>query len=99
MITKKQFIKAYNLLKDLDEFVNELSDLKIDIIESKLFNGYNIFDILVDVSFTEEGADIISWYVYEDCPHYIEEKDGTRIDFFTIDDVWDYLVKNNYVKK
>lgn len=99
MITKEQFIKAYNLLTDLDEFVDTLSDLKIDIVESKVFNGYSIFDILVDVSFTEEGADIISWYIYEDCSHYIEEEDGTRVDFFTIDDVWDYLVKNNYVKE
>ena len=98
MITKEQFIKAYNLVKDLDKLVDTLSDLRIYIAESRLFNGYTIFDILVNVSFTEEGADIVFFYTYEDCSYYIE-KDGTRIDFLTIDDVWDYLVKNNYVKK
>lgn len=99
MITKEKFLKAYHLLEEMNELVDNLSSLHIDIIESKLFNGYSIFDILVEEEFTEEGADIISWYIYEDCSHYIEEEDGTRTDFFTIDDVWDYLVKNNYVKE
>ena len=99
MITKEEFIKAYDLLMDLDELVDTLSDLRIETVESKIFNGYSIFDLLVDISFTEEGADIISWFIYEDCSHFIEEEDGTRTDFYTIDDVWDYLVKNNYVKK
>lgn len=64
----------------------------IHLIDSDLItDSYNIFDAAIALSFTEEGQDLVFWWLYEDVPKiiYIEE---TKIDVEDIEDLWNYMM-------
>lgn len=64
----------------------------IHLIDSDLItDSYNIFDSAIALSFTEEGQDLVFWWLYEDVPKiiYIEE---TKIDVEDIEDLWNYMM-------
>ena len=99
MITKEDFRELVNLKNRLFELSDGLEKLGISILESELFTipGCAI-DLVVTTNFTEKGADIVFWWLYEDratvkiinskeTEHNIEDPDG----------FYDYLVENNYV--
>ena len=92
------------------EFYEKLYDLGIDTINCKYLETAGIiFDELMMSEFGEEGADLVSWWMYEDVDHKLyepseenrtwryadEEPEGKVIaDLNNIEDLYDYIVKN-----
>ncbi len=108
MITKKEFIKIINHLKEVNDFVNETNDKakKLnDAIISDFFNASSLSisfeDDLIKVLENMFETDLISWWLYElDYGRefelgYIIESDGTtKPDLSTPEKLYDYLIKN-----
>lgn len=72
------------------ELIERLTGIRL--IDSDLItDSYNIFDAAIALSFTEEGQDLVFWWLYEDVPKiiYIEE---TKIDVEDIEDLWNYMM-------
>ena len=72
------------------ELIERLTGIRL--IDSDLItDSYNIFDAAIALSFTEEGQDLVFWWLYEDVPKiiYIEE---TKIDVENIEDLWNYMM-------
>lgn len=64
----------------------------IHLIDSDLItDSYNIFDAAIALSFTEEGQDLVFWWLYEDVPKIIYIED-TKIDVEDIEDLWNYMM-------
>lgn len=108
MITKQEFVKIINHLKEANDFVNETNDKarKLnDALISDFFNASSLsisFEAdLVKVLENMFDTDLISWWLYElnygarfkiGC---IVEADGiTKPDLSTAEKLYDYLVSN-----
>lgn len=101
MITKEQFLKSLEVARKRSEFIDKLYDLHIDILECE--DGFDdIFALFTKAVFTEEGEDWYYWYLYEKPSLRGEinawEADGTPIILDTDEDLWNYLIKCNYLK-
>lgn len=94
---KENFIKTMNLMKDFMNLTEKLHELGIEIVDSKLFGiTGQIFDQFVYTNFTEEGQDLVFWWIFEDVPKEITVNMVTY-DVEDIDYFYKYLVKNRYV--
>lgn len=108
MISKKQFVKIINRLKDTDDFVKETNNRarKLqDSIESAETNamGLAISHESIVVELLEDmfnDSDYISWWLYdlEYGRDYkdgcIQDADGKIIDLSTPEKLYDFLVEN-----
>ena len=93
---KKTFIDLIERMKATSETVNEAYRLKIDLIE---FSDpwEQIITILLKELFTKEGYEWISWWLCEDGREAWEE-DGTLIPMDTVEDLYNYIKKEGYLK-
>lgn len=72
------------------ELIERLTGIRL--IDSDLItDSYNIFDAAIALSFTEEGQDLVFWWLYEDVPKIIYIED-TKIDVEDIEDLWNYMM-------
>lgn len=115
MITKEKFIRAIAKYKEFSKGAEALSqvvcDSKYSIYETKWIDAVGqIFDIFVDSNFTDEGADWIFYYLFEDPDDkaayvkqegdmFNEEKE-IRYPLNTVEELWNFLLtdKNLYFK-
>lgn len=99
MLSKETFIKIITDMQKEDKKMNNLSSF----LEENVIDGYAIikesisrnciWDILKDI-YTEEGADLISWWMYEDVEKYLYDKTGKIIeDLTTVESLYEYLTK------
>lgn len=67
MIEKEQFIKLIQGYKDYISYIENVDDLlNTNIFESKIVDySFRLFDLVIEISFNEEGSDIIFWWLYE----------------------------------
>ena len=76
-----------------------------DLYDSDWVNAVgNMLDSFLVSHFTEAGQDLIYWWFYEQVPKVIyvkhensffeEFKDDIEISVETIDELWDYMIKN-----
>ncbi len=102
MITKKRFKELVYMMLEHDEIYDKLYDLGIDAINCKHLEFAGIFfNELMKKEFGDDGAELISWWMYEDVDHKIyaanqeeEMLHGEVIaDLNNIDDLYDYLVE------
>ena len=109
MITKQKFKDLVYMMLEHNEFYDKLYDLGIDVINCKYMEtAAIIFDELMKSEFGEEGADLVSWWMYEDVDHKIyepnedakewrypgEEFEGKVIaDLNNIEDLYDYITR------
>lgn len=100
MITKEQFLKSLEVARQRSKFIENLYSLHIDILECE--DGFDdMFTLFTKAAFTEEGEDWYYWYLYEkpnDPGEKAWEADGTPIILDTDEDLWEYLVKNSYLR-
>lgn len=108
MISKKEFIKIINHLKEVDDFVKETNDKarKLnDAIISDFFNASSLSisfeDDLVNVLENMFETDLLNWWLYEldygrkfKIGYLIEEDGKTKPDLSTAEKLYDYLIKN-----
>lgn len=94
---EKEFKEAISLIKEFMSLGESLHKLDIDIINSKLYDiPGRLFDILIETNFTEEGMDLVFWWLYEDVPKEVTDN-AVKYDLESIDALWKYLKKNQYV--
>ena len=107
MISKEEFVKIINRLRETNDFVNHTNDeaRKLqDAIESDFFNSMSlaISHESIVVSLLEnmfDCGDILGWWIYE--LDYgkkykggcITEKNGNIIDISTVEKLYDYLIE------
>ncbi len=66
IISKEIFKKAIESINEIDKYCDALQNLKIDMLDTSLYDKSGVlFDLLLRIGFTEEGQDIIYWYLYE----------------------------------
>lgn len=99
MITKEDFVKLIEDYKKWDKQMDKVCDvLGANMYELDWISYTSIlFDTTIDLLFTEEARDDISWWLWEKAGRSdmkMWDKDGVEIPTETIDDLWE-LVKNN----
>lgn len=98
MIDLDTLKKVISLSKDTEKIINSLQDLNIDLVESPLYYNFGmLFDTFIITHFTEEGSDLIFWWMFESVPKVIYDGE-TEVDVESIEDLWKYLELNNYIK-
>lgn len=98
-MTLKEFTEGIKLAQESDSFYDKLRELHIDIIDSFVFEGFNkVLNLFFREYFSEEGFDLICWWLYENVPkviYYSEDtifgKEEYKISLNTIEDLWNYL--------
>ena len=71
-ITKKNLQEIINLFQEISDFEDSLSKLKIEVIDCTIIQTtYRTLYGIIEQSFSEEVADLIDWYLYEDVEHNI----------------------------
>ena len=101
MITKEDFIKIIEYIKEINEESDKWSDVGVDFIMTNLGNSICIFqDIVLQAMFIEKGVDWVYWWLYErtpikegDEPNKAYNEDGSEIPTETIDDLWNIVEK------
>lgn len=94
---EKEFKESISLIKEFMSLGESLRKLDIDIINSKLYDiPGRLFDILIETSFTEEGVDLVFWWLYEDVPKEVTDN-MVKYDLESVDALWKYLKKKRYV--
>ena len=96
MITKKRFKELVYMMLEHDEIYDKLYDLGIDVINCKHLEFAGIFfNELMKREFGDDGAELISWWMYEDVDHkiYADNKEDVIADLNNIDDLYTYLTE------
>lgn len=109
MINKECFVKFISKYKEFDTAIERISNsisgkkYSIDLFESDWYEAVgDMLDTFLKSHFTEDGIDIITWWLFEDVDHTIwqqveptlfEENTEIKYHLNTIDDLWNYLVE------
>lgn len=97
---RELFAKQINLMKSFNHKIDQIRDFGIDLVETPLFDiPAQMFDNFVDSVCTDEGADLVFWWMYEDVEKVIFEKIGEgeeqKIPLETVYQLYEYLDKND----
>ena len=91
-MTREQFKKYIREIEEIAELSDKLADFGIETIECKeLFRAEEIFFAWLEQDFGKNGADLVSWWLYEDVPKVIYEPDGSETNLENIDDLYSYV--------
>lgn len=98
---RELFVKQINLIQQLNTKTDQLKDIGINIVESSLYDiPAKLFDNFVEAVCTEDGADLVFWWLYEDVDKVICENVGEaeeqKISLDTVYQLYEYLEKNKY---
>ena len=112
MITKQEFIKIINNLKEVNDFVYETNRRAEKLNDAIISDFYNTMSLSIShentvVQLLENmfnDKDIISWWLYElDYGRefkkgYLKDENGFDIDVSSAGKLYDYLIKNGINK-
>ena len=101
MMTKERFKDLVYMMLEHNEFYDKLYDLGIDTINCKYLETAGVFfDELMRTEFGVDGADLVSWWMYEDVDHKLYAQSGEKnvhgeviADLNNIDDLYEYLTE------
>ena len=115
MITKKHFVDFITKFQEFEDSVGRISlalsgrKYAIDLFECDWYDAVGqMLDTFLKSHFTDDGCDVINYYLFEDCEHVIYEKQDK--DLFnteekeityhldTLDDVWKYITDKQRIK-
>ena len=98
---RELFVKQIQLIQQLNIKTDQLKDIGINIIESPLYDiPAKLFDNFIETVCTDDGVDLVFWWLYEDvdkviCEH-IGEAEEQKISLDTVYQLYEYLEKNKY---
>lgn len=113
MLSKTEFTDYINEFLSFQKTVDKLSDLLGDIplFESNIYiNVGRMLDLFLDTHFTEDGADWVYYYLFEDIEDkYVKitkpkdifnEEEEFEYHLNSLDELWDFLLtyKEKYFK-
>lgn len=93
-IDKEYFFVLIEECKEQDRRLDILNDAGLQVWDSDVFEyGALMFEKVLNLAFTEEGVDWISWWLWEKTPqHKAYYENGEEIPTETVEDLWE-LVK------
>lgn len=95
-MTLKTLKEIIELHKHFSNYIDKLSDLHIEIIDTPIWNDfYELFDKMITSSFNEVQADYIFWWLYEDVDKIIYMDDKEEVDVTELEDLYKYLESLN----
>ena len=102
MITREQFKKLVELKKRLFKFCDDIEELNIKVVDSEVFSiPGDAIDLIISTNFTDEGFNLVNWWLYDDVidKKIIDNVDGEEVESNVedVDDLFDYLLSNNYI--
>lgn len=115
MITKEQFIKFITEYKNFDEAIDRIDQAVsgrnwgLNLFECDWYNSVGIMlDTFLDSHFTNDGCDLVTWWLFEDVDKLITQKVNPDLfngeseieyDVEDIEALWDYIqkYKNDYL--
>ena len=95
-MTKETFIELIGKLKSNSDTIDQANLLRIDLIDF-VDPWENIIALLLKECFTEDGYDIISWWVDENGRAAWDEK-GEPIPLDTEEQLYNFLVEEGCIK-
>lgn len=93
---KEELLKAFQLMDELNDTVDRLSNLGVEVAETPLFNTAGcLFDMLIASNYTEEGQDWINWWYFERDTHFGNKayNDAGEEICRTFDELYEYVKK------
>lgn len=98
---RELFVKQIKLIQQLNIKTDQLKDIGINIVESSLYNiPAELFDNFIETVCTDDGVDLVFWWLYEDVDKVICENVGEaeeqKISLDTVYQLYEYLEKNKY---
>ena len=98
---RELFVKQIQLIQQLNTKTDQLKDIGINIIESPLYDiPAKLFDNFIETICTDDGVDLVFWWLYEDVDKVICENIGEaeeqKISLDTVYQLYEYLEKNKY---
>ena len=107
MITKQEFIKIINRLKEVNDFVDETNKRAKKLNDAKISDFYNTMSLSIShentvVELLENmfnDKDIIGWWLYDlDYGRnfkkgYLRDENGLDVDVSSAGKLYDYLIK------
>lgn len=91
-MTRELFKECLRKVEAVSELSEKLSEFGIDTLDCKeLFYGDDIFFSWIEWCFGENGAELVSWWLYEDTDKTITEENGDKVNLDDIDDLYSYL--------
>ena len=110
MITKEQFIKFITEYKNFEETIDKIyQNWGLSLVECDWYNSVGIMlDTFLDSHFTNNGCDLVTWWLFEDVDKLITQKVNSDLfneeseieyDVEDIEAFWDYIqkYKNDYL--
>jgi hypothetical protein len=89
-MTIEAFKVFVSVLKKHDELNHKFYKLGLDTM-SLVDNAIGAMSTLLKSHYSEEGEDLISWWLYEDVDKKLYLNDGSEIDLTKIEDLWAYV--------
>ena len=89
-MTLEAFEQIVSFLKKDSDRLSKLYKLGIDLYNLQ-DDLHHVISITLKSHYSEEGEDIISWWVWEDGDKTITYQDGTTRDINKMEDVWKYI--------
>lgn len=94
---KNLFVTGLNTYIKGIKFLEDLDDIGLDLYESPLSTSNDsLFDIWINTFVTEDGSDLIYWWLFEDVDKVIYKDDKIIATLETVEDLFDYMLSNNY---
>lgn len=99
MMNKNDFVKIIEQHQAFEKGIERIEKALMgnrynsNIFESDWVQAeYIMFDTILTSVLTNEGWDLVTWYLYEDVAKDIYEKDGKVVELNSIEDLYDYLI-------
>lgn len=94
---KNLFVNGLNTYIKSIEFLEALDDIGLNLYESPLSTSNDsLFDIWINTFVTNDGSDLIYWWLFEDVDKVIYKDDKVVATLETVEDLFDYMLSNNY---
>ena len=94
---KNLFVNGLNTYIKSIEFLEALDDIGLNLYESPLSTSNDsLFDIWINTFVTQDGSDLIYWWLFEDVDKVIYKDDKVVATLETVEDLFDYMLSNNY---
>lgn len=97
MITKEEFINYVGIYKDGADFLSRIDDEGLNLYDTLLTKSADyMFQAWLEQITSEEGQDLIYWWLFEDVEKIITE-DAVDINVESLEDFANYLKEHEYI--
>lgn len=98
-MSKEKFVETLLNYQKFLKVSDQLMKLGVDLAEGPITMTVDtLLDSWIDAITGEAGSDLIYWWLFEDVTKEIYEDDKVVAVLDTVEDLYDYMKKNEYFK-